>query len=343
MKVYNDEIKKIMRILLDPKKIDEVIIEEMLAIKAKYNDAKKCKIISRSQIKGVASGTFKLVIMKNNYIKKMNEGDMVPPSQMGKVNLIILADNAEDIIVFSALGKAFKVPIHKIPISDPNSDGTDIRLLNKYCTANVIGVARESTLKALCSSKVKNFIYTVTQQGFIKKIDIEDVVNCPASGIIYARVDPGDYMQAVIFGPSKMDLLFYTSNKIIRLNPKEVPYLRRSTKGSRVSTPTTTIDGMNFILPQATDLVVITKNGYVNRLPVANIEKVTRGRAGIPVIKLSKGDSIHTVWTCTPNAKLIVREARSQKEIPVESLDMASTVSSGKMLFQDVTKVFLAY
>ncbi len=343
MKVYNDEIKKIMRILLDPKKIDEVIIEEMLTIKAKYNDAKKCRIVSQSQIRGVASGTFKLVIMKNNFIKKMNETDMVPPSQMGKVNLIILADNAEDIIVFTALGKAFKIPVHKIPISDPNSDGTDVRLLNKYCTTNVTGVARETTLKTLCSSKSKNFIYTVTKQGFVKRIDIEDVINCPTSGIIYARVDPGDFMQAVLFGPTKMDILFYSSNKVIRLNSKEIPYLRRSTKGSRVSTTSTTIDGMNFILPQSTDLVVVTKKGYVNRIPVANIEKTTRGRAGLPVIRLSKGDEIHTIWTCTQDAKLIVREGRSQREIPVASLDMASTVSTGKLLFQDVTKVFLSY
>ena len=150
-------------------------------------------------------------------------------------------------------------------------------------------------------------------------------------------------MQAVLFGPAKMDILFYSSNKVIRLNSKEVPYLRRSTKGSRVSTASTIIDGMNFILPQSTDLVVVTKNGYVNRIPVANIEKTTRGRAGIPVIKLSKGDAIHTIWTCTPDARLIVREGRSQKEILVSSLSMASTVSSGKHLFQDVNKVFLTY
>ena len=343
MKQYNEEIKKIMRILLDPKKIDEVIIEEMLAIKAKYNDAKKCHLVSKSQIKGIAPGTFKLVVMKNNYIKKMNVSDMVPPSQMGKINLTLMADNAEDIVVFSALGKAFKIPVHKIPLSDPNSDGTDIRILNKYCTTNVIGVARESTLKSLSSAKTKNFIFTVTKQGYIKKIDIEDVINAPTSGIIYARVDPGDQMQGILFGPNKMDLLLYTSNKVIRIHPKEVPYLRRSTKGNRVSTATTNIEGMNFILPQATDLIAVTKKGYVNRIPVAHVEKVSRGRAGSSVIKLTKGDEIHTIWTCTPEAKLVVREGRSQKEIPVSAIKSGSTVSTGEQMFQDVAKVIISY
>ena len=343
MKQYNDEIKKIMRILLDPNKIDEVIIEEMLAIKAKYNDKKKCKLVSQSQIKGIAPGTFKLVIMTNNYIKKINEMEMVPPAQMGMVNLMLLADNAEDIIVFSALGKAFKIPVHKIPLTEPSGGGTDVRLLNKYCTTNVIGVAREGTLKKLCSSKSKNFIYTVTKMGYIKKIDIDDVINAPTSGIIYARVDPGDEMQSVLFGPSKMDLLLYTANKVIRLNPKEVPYLRRSTKGNRVSTATTIISGMNFILPQATDLIVVTKKGYVNRVQVDHVERTARGRAGSSVIKLAKGDEIHTVWTCTPEARLVVREGRSQKEVPVASLEMGSTVGPGKQMFSDVTKVMISY
>ena len=346
MKAYNEEIKQIMKILLDPKQIDEVIIKEMLDIKAKYNDSKKCVLVSPNQIKGIAPGMFKMVIMTNNYIKKMNVNDMVPPSQMGKVNLVLVADNAEDIVLFSALGKAFKVPVHKIPLSEPSSDGTDVRVLNKYCTTNIIGAARETTLKNLADTskgKSKNFIFTVTNQGYIKKIDIDDVINAPTSGIIYARVDEGDHVNSVLFGPSKMDIMLYTSNKVIRLNPKEVPYLRRATKGNRVSTASTIISGMNFILPKMTDMVVVTKNGYVNRLPLDHIGRVNRGRAGISVIKLTKGDIIHTIWTCTPDAKLVVREGRSQKEFPVSGFKTGSTVDTGKKMFADVNKVMIVY
>jgi DNA gyrase/topoisomerase IV subunit A len=276
----------------------------------------------------------------------MNVNDMVPPSQMGKVNLVLVADNTEELVLFSALGKAFKVPIHKIPVSEPSSDGTDVRLLNKYCTTNIIGVARETTLKQLADSskgKNKNFIFTVTNQGYIKKIDIDDVINAPTSGIIFARVDEGDYINSVLFGPSKMDILLYTGNKVIRLNPKEVPYLRRATKGNRVSTANTIISGMNFILPKVTDLVVVTKKGYVNRVPLDHVTRVNRGRAGVSVIKLTKGDSIHTVWSCTPEAKLIVREGRSQKEFPVANIKPGSTVDSGTKMFADVNKVMISY
>jgi DNA gyrase/topoisomerase IV subunit A len=276
----------------------------------------------------------------------MNVNDMVPPSQMGRVNLVLEADNAEDLVLFSALGKAFRVPIHKIPLSEPSSDGTDVRVLNKYCTTNIIGAARETTLKTLADNskgKNKNFIFTVTNQGYIKKIDIDDVINAPTSGIIFARVDEGDHINSVLFGPSKMDILLYTANKVIRLNPKEVPYLKRATKGNRVSTANTIISGMNFIVPKMTDLVVVTAKGYVNRVPLDHIGRVSRGRAGISVIKLTKGDSIHTVWSCTPEAKLVVREGRGQKDFPVSGIKMGSTVDTGKKMFVDVNKVMIVY
>ena len=81
----------------------------------------------------------------------------------------------------------------------------------------------------------------------------------------------------------------------------------------------------------------------MNRIPVAHVEKVSRGRAGSSVIKLTKGDEIHTIWTCTPEAKLVVREGRSQKEIPVSAIKSGSTVSTGEQMFQDVAKVIISY
>ena len=343
MEEYNKEIKYIMNVLLDPERIDQVIIDEMLKIKEKYNDKKKCVLVSKSQIKGIAPGTFKIVIMKNNYIKKINENDQVPPSQMGKVTSTLVVDNSEDIILFSSLGKAFRFQVHKIPLSDASGDGTDIRLLNKYCTSDIIGIAKESTLKSLVSSKNKNFMFMVSMNGYIKKIDIGDIVNAPVSGLLFSKLDSGDRLQGILFGPSKLDLLLYTKNKVLRISPKEVPYLKRSTKGNLVGSSNTIINGMNFILPHTTDIVVVTKQGYVNRVPVSGVELIQRRKVGTSIIKLTKGDEIHTVWTCPSNAILVVREGRSQKEIPIQSITIGDINSVGTHMFQDVNKVMLSY
>jgi DNA gyrase/topoisomerase IV subunit A len=93
VKKYNLEIKDIMAKLLDRNKLDEIIINEMLEIKRKYNDKVLCKLITKSEALGVAPGLFKLVFTKNNFVKKMNVNDMVQPAKMANVKYVLVADN----------------------------------------------------------------------------------------------------------------------------------------------------------------------------------------------------------------------------------------------------------
>ena len=227
-------------------------------------------------------------------------------------------------------------------MSDAAGEGTDIRLLNKYCTSDIIGIAKESTLKTLANSKTKNFMFMVSMKGFIKRIDIVDIVNAPTSGLVFSKVESGDRLQGVLFGPAKMDLLLYTKNKVLRISPKDVPYLKRSTKGNLVGSNASVINGINFILPHTTDVVVVTKQGYVNRVPIESIELSARRRAGTSILKLTKTDEIHTVWACPSNAILIVREGRSQKDIPIASIPICDINNTGTHMFNDVNKVMLS-
>lgn len=343
MKKYSDEAKWITNTLLDPKKIDKIIIDEMLEIKNKYNSPKLCRIISKSEALGIAPGTFKLIFTKKNFIKKLAENEELPPAKYRDIKFHIIADNTEDLIVFSSLGKAFRLPVSKIPLSDKTSDGIDIRILNKHATSNICCAARESVLKSLASGSRKNFIFIVTKSGYIKKIDIDDVLSAPPSGIIYSKLEEGDYIQTLLFGPDKMDILVYSENKVLRISSKEIPYLRRSTKGNRVSTASTKIDGMNFLLPKATDLVVVTESGRVNRIPINVIEKSHRGRAPKKVIALGKTDKIRNIWPTIPEAKILVAEGRKSKEFPVKDIPIGSSIGSGIKLFSEANKVVLTF
>ena len=94
-----------------------------------------------------------------------------------------------------------------------------------------------------------SYSFIVTRMGYIKKIDIADVLTAPPSGIIYSKLDEGDVVKSIIFGPDKLDLMVYSASKALRISPKDVPYLKRSTKGNRASTPSSLIDGIDFIVP----------------------------------------------------------------------------------------------
>ena len=341
VKKYNEEIKDIMSKLLDRDQLDKIIINEMLEIKNKYNDKVLCKRISKSEALGIAPGIFKLVFTKNNFVKKMNENDLVPPAKMANVKYSLIADNTENVIVFTSLGKAYKIPVHKIQFADANSDGVDLRILNKYFVPDIVCAARESTLTKL--SKAKAYIFVVSRNGFIKKIAINDIINAPVSGIIYSKLDSGDKVQSLLFGPDGIDVVVYSRNKVLRIPGKKIPYLRRSTKGRRASTATSLIDGMNFLLPKTTDLIIITKEGRVNRIPIDIVSKSECGKAGTKVISLAKQDDVSHIWPCASGGKIIVREGRSTKEILIDSLKIGSTISNGEKLISDPNKVLFGY
>ena len=344
LKMYNEKIRYIHDLIINPQKIDEYIINEMLEIRAKYNDRVKCRIISKAMASGIAPGTFKLVFSKKNFVKKIGENENVTAFTNDQLNFVLKVQNEENVLVFSELGKVFKIPVHKIPLSDKKSNGIDIRILNKYCTSNICCAARETTLKNLAEAnkKFKNFIFIITKNSYIKKIDIDDVITSPPSGIIFSKLDQGDIIKAMLFGPDRMDILIYMGPKVLRISPKDVPYLKRSTKGTRATNSNTPIDGMNFVTPNATDLVIITKSGRVNRIKLDIIPRVNRGRAGTRCIKLKEKDYIVSIWACNEaNGISVIEDGKKQTTVPVSEIPIGSTISPGIPMFKNPTKVTL--
>ena len=341
--VYQEEEKRIMEIILNPKNIDQYIIDEMVAIKNKYASPKMCRIISTSEAKGIAPGIFKLIFTKKGFVRKIGENDSIGSLGNDELNFVLTVSNEEDILVFSNIGKVHRISVSKIPLYAKGSNGIDVRIVNKFITSPIVCAAREETLKKLVESKkFKNFIFVLSKAGFIKKIDIDDVITAPCSGFVYSKLDIGDTVQTILFGPDKMEMLIYGDNKVLRVYSRsEIPYLKRSTKGSRISTAASNITGMNFLIPGSTDILIVTKAGFVNRVPADSIHSAVRGRAGQKTIKLAKGDSILDVWSGTVQNSLVINEGRNIKKVLIGDIPAGSSISNGVQIANNPIKITL--
>ena len=103
-------------------------MNELLEIKAKYGMPRKCKIISESEVNGVAAGTFKVIITENNFIKKIGVNDPITKPKNDNVKFVVVGDNSRNILLFDEFGKVYNIPIAKIPFADKNSSGIDIHI-----------------------------------------------------------------------------------------------------------------------------------------------------------------------------------------------------------------------
>lgn len=338
---FRDIQQDILAHLTDPRLIEQDIINELLEIKEKYGCPRRCKIIKPQTESAIPRGEMTIVITEKNYIKKVPLNAPIGNFKNDSIRCIIRADNASNILIFDDMGRVFKLLVHNIPFSDKNSNGTDIRFLIKGLTSNICTVIEEDAIKNIIAMnknpkymKVERFILVVTKLGLIKRMSLDDFITIPPSGILYAKLDENDSVKDIQIHAEYQDIIIYSDRKAVRLSVSEFPFLKRNTKGSRAMANAGEIDGMCPIMPDVeSDLIVITRTGKINRLHVmSNLPNTGRGKNGFNLIKLNKGDSIHTVLTCNPTDIINVKTLNGTQQIHVEDIKYGSSISTGYAL-----------
>lgn len=342
---YKDEMKDLLQkeqmmfgMIKDDNVILQEIEQELLEIKKKYGKPRCCKVISQTEASDIPSGDFKVIITENNYIKKVPLNDPVGYFKNTSPKLILKVDNAENILIFDEMGKVFKLPVHKIPFTDKSSNGTDIRILSKNITSNISTVMYEPVVTELARSLSKHSLVVLTRQGYIKKMDLDDFLAVPASGLAYSKLDDGDTVIDTMIIPEGFEIIVYSNHKALRMSMNDVPKLLRQARGVKSISNDALADGLSVITPDMTDIVVLTNNGYANRFSPAALQYTGRYKAGSSVIKLKKNDSIKFI--CGVNAahdviRIITPEEKL--EINVADIPIGSSISPGTKLIKGTT------
>ena len=324
---------ELMKHIMDDNLIKEDIRQELLECKRKYGKPRNCKIVSLSETSEVPQGGMTVAITERNFIRKVPTGTNLGTFRNDVLKTTITLDNTDSILIFDEMGKVFKLPVHRIPFTDRNTNGIDIRFLIKSLTANISTVIPESVFKNLCDKGVhnnKHYIVTITANGLIKRMDLDDFVAVPPSGILYAKIDKGDSIKDIVIAHSSFNLIVYSDRKAVTMPVNDIPYLKRNTKGYRAMSNVDYVDGMCVIYNGCTDIVVVTESGRVNRISVINgLPNSGRGKSGCNIIKLGANDRIVGVVSGTNNDIVHIKCSDTDMTIPVQNLKIGSSISSG--------------
>ncbi len=314
--------------------IKNEIIEELKALKKKYNTPRLCNVIDTAHENDIPSGTFKVVITERNYIRKIPDVDKVGIVRKDNPKFILRVDNAENILLFDNKGKVFNLPVHKIPITDRQGAGTDVRILVKNLTADIASVFYEPIFKQISKSGNKHYLTVLTKSNTIKKLDIEDFLNVSPSGLIYSKIKPEDEVVGVSLVPHSLDIAICSGHKVLRCQLKDVPLYKRNSNGAKAMSTLDPINGLSVFYPDATDIVVVTKNGKFNRFNIAMLECNHRGKSGHKVIKLDSTDEILNVYGVNETDKIRVLTSEGVEEIPVADIKVKSSIAAGTKMIK---------
>ena len=329
------KVNECVAYITDEKLIDKEIENELLEVKAKYGKPRQSIIISEAEASDIPEGEFKIVITESNFVKKMQINEPIKAYKGDNAKYVLIADNSKDILLFDQMGKVFRLQVHKIPFTEKNSAGIDIRLLVKKLTSNIISVMYVPILEMLANKKSKYYLSIVSTKGLIKRIDLNDIINATPSGIIYTKLNKGDSVKDIIVVNHKSDIVVYTKSKALRMPVESTPYLKRSTLGNMAMKTTEDIDGMSVVTRETTDIVVVTNKGKFNRFGVVGLPVSDRNKAGGKVIKLAKGDYIHNIFSCNSNYILRVIRADEVLDINVSDIPIGSSISAGTKMCKD--------
>lgn len=312
--------------------IKNEIDQELQEISRKYGGPRLCKVVNIDDENQIPKGTFKIVITERNYIRKIPDIDKVGIVRKDNPKFILKVDNAENLLIFDNKGKVFNLPISKVPITDRNSPGTDIRILIRNLTSDIISVYYEPIFQKIAKSGAKHYLTILTRSNTIKKLDIEDFLNVNPSGLIYSKIRDEDEVVGIVLAPHNLDVVICSGHKALRCTMKDIPLFKRNATGSKAMDTTEPINGLSVIYPDASDIIVVTKNGKFNRFNIAMMSTHARARKGSSVIKLDSNDEIFNIFGVNESDKIRLLTSEGVEEIAVSDIKVKSSIAAGQKM-----------
>jgi DNA gyrase subunit A len=289
-------IKELEEILSSDKKILAVVKKELVAIREKYADDRRTKIVKG----GVQSMSAEDLVPDEPAMLTLTNGGFVkrtPPTEYkkqnrGGVGVIDLSTKEEDfvtryvqgsthdaVIFFTDRGKVYRTRMYEVPEGHRATKGKSIM--------NVLPLTQEEKVTSMVVVSKKGgaeAFMLVTEQGTVKKVAADQFEDVRRSGIIAISLDSGDRLISVL-PVSKGDSvsLVTTKGQSIRFKESDVRTMGRGAGG---------VTGMKFkkgdiiadadvITDEKAHLLVVTDKGYGKRTPIKEYKIQKRAGSGI--------------------------------------------------------------
>ena len=339
LKELHELIKKLEEILADEMKILGVIKEELLALKEKYGDKRRSKIINHevgkfAEEELIPEEESVILLTAQNYMKRVSQNDFRKQNRGGKgkrgmttkeedvIAQIVTANSHDFLLFFTSQGRIFRLKAYEVPQASLSAKGTAaVNLLSMHPEEKITAIIKQGT------GMEDGFLFMATKKGTIKKTAIKDFLNIRSNGLIAIKLDAGDELRWVQGTTGENDVVISTSaGQAIRFNERDVRAMGRAARGVRGARlrPRDEVVGMDIIRDPEQKILAIAANGYGKATLASNFPAHKRGGVGVRVAAVTaKTGPIVAVHTLDPLAKdVIMMSSKGQtirvavKEIP---------------------------
>ena len=317
LKQLHELIKKLEAILADENEILRVVKEELLAMKEKYGDDRRSKIINHelgkfSDEELIPEEESVILLTSENYIKRTLVSDYRRQNRGGKgkrgmttkeedvIDQVVQASSHDYLLFFTNMGRIFRLKAYEVPAASLSAKGV--------AAVNLLQLQPEEKITAIIkhekNANEDGYLFMATKKGTVKKTPVKDYANIRTNGLIAIKLDEGDELRWIKRTTGENDVIISTSaGQAIRFNEKDTRPMGRSARGVRGVRlrPNDSVVGMDIVTGDDQTLLVVSEKGFGKRTKVSNFPSHKRGGVGIKAaVVTAKTGPIISVQTIDP-------------------------------------------
>ncbi|MBN2483199.1 MAG: DNA gyrase subunit A [Candidatus Omnitrophica bacterium] len=362
---YLELLKKIEyynSILSSEKKQEALIKEELKELKDKFADARRTEIVAQKEeieIEDlIVEEDVVVTITGTGYIKRQPITSYRRQGRGGRgvtaittkeedfVEHLFVASSKDTLLIFTSEGKAFPLKTYEIPIGSKTSRGRAI--------VNLLNLSAQERITAILAIKEfgeDDYVFMVTEQGSVKRTQLELFANVRKSGIAAITLNKGDRLLGVSICQNDAETVLVTQGGLsIRFKVSTVRPTGRQSQGVRGINlkKSDRVVGM-IVCSQGLKkkdfyILTATENGYAKRTHIDEYRLQSRAGKGVINIKLaakigkvvsvslvSSDDEImcitHKGILIRVNAKSVRETGRATQGVRIINLDKNDTLA----------------
>lgn len=295
-----EKIEYFKRVLSDKELLKQIIKDELLEIKEKYNSKRLTKITDEVKELDVedliAEEEVAVTVTKAGYVKRLPVATYRQQKRGGKgmqgVNLkesdfvehLFISSTHAYMLFFSSFGKVYRLKAYEIPEASRHARGTAI--------VNLLPLEKGETITAVIATKdfpEDEYLMFATASGMVKKTSMKLYDRTRRDGLIAINLKENDKLISVKrVAEGEKVVMVSSAGKAIMWDESEVRAMGRDTMGVRGMTVNADarVLGME-IAHEGSDLFVITELGYGKRTPISEYPEHHRGGQGVYTITMT--------------------------------------------------------
>lgn len=306
LKEKQELIKELESLLASPKKMLGVISSELEAIKEKYSDTRRTKVVAGG-VKAINEEDLipekesVLVFTKGGYVKRTDPSEYksqkrggvgvidIEPKEEDFVTMLVSANTHSELLFFTNLGKAYQIKMYDIPEGKRATKGKSI--------VNFISLEGDEKVTSILpidkeTKKTVESLMLVTASGTVKKVNAESFKDVRRSGLIAIKLEKGDELQAVLPITKGDDVMLATTlGQSIRFKEADVREMGRAAGGVRAIKlgKGDSVIGVDRIPKGETSFALLTlgSQGLGKKTNIKEYKVQKRGGSGIKTAKVT--------------------------------------------------------